>query len=132
MKELDETGTLRKTYPYYVHVARFGDDLILVALAWEAVVDYSLRLKNELAGPRVWVAAYSNEIYNYLPSLRVLQEGGYEAGGSLLGYTRAPARLAPSVEELVVGKVHELASKLQKSSNQGDADQSPRQPGTGK
>ncbi len=132
LKELDETGTLRKTYPYHVHVARFGDDLILVALAWEAVVDYSLRLKDELAGPKVWVAAYSNEIYNYLPSLRVLKEGGYEAGGSLLGYTRVPARLAPSVEELVVGKVHELASKLQKSSNQGDADQPPRQPGTGK
>lgn len=120
LKELDETGTLRKTYPYYVHVARFGDDLILAALAWEAVVDYSLRLKDELAGPKVWVAAYSNEIYNYLPSLRVLQEGGYEAGGSLLGYTRAPARFAPSVEALVVGKVHELASKLQKSSDHTD------------
>ena len=119
LKQLDETGTLRKTYPYYVHVARFGDDLILVALAWEVVVDYSLRLKKELDGPNVWVAAYSNEAFNYLPSLRVLQEGGYEAGGSLLGYTRAPARLAPSVERLVVEKVKELVEKTRSSSRDG-------------
>lgn len=116
LKELDETGTLRKTYPYYVHVARFGDDLTLVALAWEVVVDYSLRLKKELTGPPVWVAGYSNEMYNYLPSLRVLKEGGYEAEGSLTRYTHAPARFAPSVEATVVGKVHELLGKLRESS----------------
>lgn len=115
LEQLDETGTLPTTYPYHVHVVRFGDDLILVALAWEVVVDYSLRLKKELAGPKVWVAGYSNEMFNYLSSLRVLTEGGYEAGGSILGYTRAPARLAPSVEGIVVGKVKELAERTETS-----------------
>jgi len=113
LKELDENGKLRTSYPYHIHVARFGDDLIMVALAWEVVVDYSLRLKAELAGPAVWVAGYSNEIYNYLPSLRVLKEGGYEAGGSLLSYSTVPARFAPSIEKTIVDKVHELARKKQ-------------------
>ena len=117
LKELDETGTLRKTYPYYVHVVRFGDDLTLVGLAWEVVVDYSLRLKKELDGPGVWVAGYSNEMFNYLPSLRILKEGGYEAEESLTRYTRVPARFAPSVETLVVGKVHELVGKLRESNS---------------
>jgi len=117
LEQLDHTGTLPTTYPYHVHVVRFGDDLILVALAWEVVVDYSLRLKKELASPKVWVAGYSNEMFNYLPSLRVLNEGGYEAGGSLLGYTRAPARLAPSVEKIVVGKVKELAERTKRSAD---------------
>lgn len=111
LEKLDQTGELSRTYPYHVHVIRFGDDMILVGLAWEVVVDYSLRLKKELAGPKVWVAGYSNEMFNYLPSLRVLREGGYEAGGSLLGYTSAPAPLAPSVEKLVVGKAKELAER---------------------
>jgi hypothetical protein len=100
---------------------RFGDDLILVGLAWEVVVDYSLRLKKELAGPKVWVAGYTNEMFNYLPSLRVLKEGGYEAGGSLLGYTRAPARLAPSVEERVVGKVKDLAERTRAPARASEA-----------
>ena len=119
LRELDQNGKLRKTQPYYVHVAQFGSDLTLVALAWEVVVDYSLRLKAELAGPPVWVAAYSNEVLIYLPSLRVLKEGGYEGGGALLGYTRLPATFAPSVEKLVVDKVHELVGKV-RSPNDDD------------
>ena len=88
------------------------------------MVDYSLRLKKELAGPKVWVAGYSNETFNYLPSLRVLTEGGYEAGGSLLGYTRAPARLAPSVEGIVVGKVKDLAERTKLSPGLSQTDPS--------
>ena len=65
-----------------MQVVRFGGDLTLVAIGGETVVDYSLRLKRELAGPSVWVAGYSNDVFTYLPSARVLQEGGYEAGGA--------------------------------------------------
>lgn len=69
-------------------MVRFGDDLTLVALASEVVVDYSLRIKRELDGdssvdataPAVWVAGYSNGYFGYVPSARVADEGGYEAG----------------------------------------------------
>jgi len=91
---------------------RFGEDLILVALPGEVVVDYSLRLKLELAGPTVWVAGYSNDVFGYLPSLRVLEEGGYEGGGAMR-YTSFPGPFAPSVEKLVVDKVHELAQETE-------------------
>ena len=91
-----------------VEVALFGEDLILVAMPGETVVDYSLRFKSELAGPAVWVAGYSNDVFGYLPSLKVLEEGGYEGGGAMR-YTSLPGPFAPSVEKLVVDKVHELA-----------------------
>jgi neutral ceramidase len=112
LKELEEAGKLRTTYPTLVQVVRFGEDLILVALPGEVVVDYSLRLKSELAGPAVWVAGYSNDVFGYLPSLRVLEEGGYEGGGAMR-YTSLPGSFAPSVETLIVDKVHELAKKTQ-------------------
>lgn len=108
LKELQETGRIRETYPYKVHVVRFGTDLVLVALAGEVVVDYSLRLKRELAGPTVWVAGYSNDVFGYVPSKRVLLEGGYEAGGAML-YGSLPGPFAPTVEERIISKVHELA-----------------------
>jgi neutral ceramidase len=110
LEELEKNGKIRTTYPYLVQVVRFGDDLTMVALAGEVVVDYSLRLKSELLGRAVWVAAYSNDVFGYVPSLRVLKEGGYEAGDAML-YTDLPGPFAPSVEELLVTKVHELVDK---------------------
>ncbi len=111
LKELEQTGKIRTTYPYLVQVVQFGSDLTLVALAGEVVVDYSLRLKAELPGPRVWVAGYCNDVFGYIPSLRVLQEGGYEGGGAMR-YTPLPGPFAPSVEKRVIDKVHELANKV--------------------
>jgi hypothetical protein len=112
LAELEKTGKLRTTYPTLVQVVRFGEDLILVAMPGETVVDYSLRFKSELAGPAVWVAGYSNDVFGYLPSLKVLKEGGYEGGGAMR-YTSFPGPFAPSVEKLVVDKVHELAQKTE-------------------
>jgi len=122
LKELEQTGKIRTTYPYLVQVVQFGNDLTIVALAGEVVVDYSLRLKAELArlgagatperaGPPVWVTGYCNDVFGYVPSLRVLQEGGYE-GGDAVRYTMLPGPFAPSVEKRIVDKVHELVGKV--------------------
>ncbi len=93
----------RAPHAYSVQVIRFGPDLTLVALGSEVVVDYSLRLKKELAGEAaVWIAGYSNDYNGYIPSLRVLQEGGYEA----------KTGWAADVEERIIAKVHELHRSL--------------------
>jgi glycerophosphoryl diester phosphodiesterase len=110
LAELDRHGRIAATYAYPVHVVRFGGDLTLVALAGETVVDYSLRLKRELPGTPLWVAGYSNDVFGYVPSVRVLAEGGYEAGGAFR-FSTLPGPLAASVEERIVGKVHELVRK---------------------
>jgi hypothetical protein len=102
-------------------VAQFGDDLTMVGLAGEVVVDYSLRLKAELGGaasagatPAVWVAGYCNEVFGYVPSQRVLQEGGYEARDSILYYDITVTPFTPSVEKLIVDKVHELVHQVRR------------------
>lgn len=113
LKELEQTGTICTTYPYLVHVVQFGSDLTVVALSGEVVVDYSLRLKAELTGPPVWVAGYCNDVLGYIPSLRVLQEGGYE-GGDAMRNTTLPGPFATSVEKRIVDKVHELVTKVRR------------------
>jgi len=107
LQQLEHEGKIPSTYPYLVQTVRFGDDLTIVALAGEVVVDYSLRLKSELAGSPLWVAGYSNDVFGYVPSVRVLREGGYEGGGAML-YTPLPGPFAPSVEERIVNAVHAL------------------------
>lgn len=96
-----------------VQVLAFGADLTLVAIGGEVVVDYALRLKRELQGPAaVWVAGYSNDVFGYLASKRVLEEGGYEGGGANTRILNHPGPFTPQVEDTVVGKVHELLRPL--------------------
>jgi hypothetical protein len=105
LRVLDEGGSFPPTYPYPVQVWRLGDDLIWVILGGEVVVDYSLRLKRELGRERTWVASYANDVMNYIPSRRVLLEGGYEGGGATIPYgLHAPWN--DEVEELIVREVH--------------------------
>jgi neutral ceramidase len=113
LKRMDEEGKLPVSYPYPVQVVRFGEDLVLAALGGEVVVDYSLRLKRELAGPAaVWVAAYSNDVMAYIPSERVLLEGGYEGGGAMRFSVTHPGPWASGTEERIIKKVKELDGKL--------------------
>lgn len=96
-----------------VQVVRFGGDLTLVALGGEAVVDYSLRLKRELAGPAsVWVAGYTNDVFGYLPSRRVIREGGYEGISANTRILNHPGRFADDAEDRVVAKAQELLRSL--------------------
>lgn len=108
---LRERGSLPSQYPYPVQVLRIGDQLSLVALGGEVVVDYSLRLKREIQDPHVWVAGYSNDVMTYIPSLRVLKEGGYEAGDAMKWGTH-PAPWSDQVEEQIVSTVHRLRQGL--------------------
>jgi hypothetical protein len=92
-----------------VQVIQFGSDMTLVAIGGEVVVDYSLRLKRELKGPAaVWVAGYSNDVFGYLGSKRVIEEGGYEGGGANTRILNHPGRFSYDAEEKIIAKVHEL------------------------
>jgi hypothetical protein len=79
----------------------------LVALGGEVVVDYAIRLAREYPGRSMWVAGYSNDVFGYVPSLRVLREGGYEGGDAMIYYAR-PGPFNEQVEELIIGKAHQL------------------------
>ncbi|MCI0464775.1 MAG: neutral/alkaline non-lysosomal ceramidase N-terminal domain-containing protein [Gemmataceae bacterium] len=111
LDELEKTGKIKSTYAYPIQVVQFGGDLTMVALAGEVVVDYALRLKKELVGQPLWVAGYSNDVFGYVPSVRVLKEGGYEGGGAMR-FTRLPGPFAPSVEERIVSTVHQLIRQV--------------------
>jgi hypothetical protein len=107
LARLDRGEQIPSKLPYAVQTWTFGDELAMVFLSGEVVVDYSLRLKGEFRSEKLWVNGYANEVPCYIPSRRILQEGGYEAETSLWYYDR-PARLAPATEDLIVSTVHEL------------------------
>lgn len=111
LDQLDRDGQLASTYPYPVQTWRIGDGPTFVLLGGEVVVDYAVRLKMELDAGRTWVAAYANDVMAYIPSLRVLREGGYEGGGAML-YYGLPSPWSEEVESLVVAEVRKQVAAL--------------------
>lgn len=121
--QLEERGGIQTRYAFPLQVIQFGTDLTLAAICGETVVDYSLRLQKDLKSnletttamePIIWVAGYSNNVFGYLPSLRVLNEGGYEGGGAMT-YTSYPGPFTDSVEKRVISKIKELTIKARKA-----------------
>lgn len=108
LEKIDAEGELSPTYPYPVQVWSFGDQLDWVALGGEVVVDYSLRLKDVLGPGKTWVAGYSNDVMSYIPSERVLAEGGYEGDSSMVVYNQ-PSRWRAGLEDQIVEAVQNLA-----------------------
>ena len=110
----EREGGLAKTYPYPVQVWKLGDKLNWIFLGGEVVVDYALRLKRNLGEDRTWVTAYSNDVMAYIPSLRILKEGGYEGGGAMVYYAQ-PGPWSERVEEQVVEAVQRILNRLANS-----------------
>lgn len=95
---------------YPIQVWRFGPELTLIALTGETVVDYSLKFKAAYGWNTIWVCGYNNDLLSYVPSLRVLKEGGYEGVAGMFEYGhRAP--YTETVEEQITAKVDELVKQ---------------------
>lgn len=112
LKAYDERRPIRRT-PFPLQAVRFGKDLTLVALGGEVVVDYALRAKREFGHEKepLVVAGYSNDVMCYIPSLRVLKEGGYEAVDSMLYYGQ-PGPFAEDVEDRVFTALRALLRRV--------------------
>ena len=109
LEEWDRRGELKPSYPYPLQAWKFGDDLNWVILGGEAVVDYSIRIKHELGRDDTWVTSYANDVMAYIPSRRVLGEGGYEGTESRFVYG-LPAPWDPSVEQVIIDAIRALTA----------------------
>lgn len=101
LEQLEKAGQLDSTYPYPVQLWEVGNAVDFAILGGEVVVDYSLRLKTEWPSQQLWVAGYANDVMAYIPSRRVLKEGGYEGASSMI-YYGLPTVWSPKVEDMIV------------------------------
>lgn len=106
-----EGRPLAATQACPVQVVRFGGELLLIALGGEPVIDFALQFKKEFAGSLTWVAGYSNDMFGYVPTRRIQQEGGYEGGRAAL-WSAVPMPVAQTTEERVVAAVRRLVGRV--------------------
>ncbi|MEM7386871.1 MAG: neutral/alkaline non-lysosomal ceramidase N-terminal domain-containing protein, partial [Verrucomicrobiota bacterium] len=102
----DIMNHVRNGYPYPIQTWVFGDQVRWISLGGEVVVDYALAIKEAFAGEAsaIWVAGYSHDVMAYIPSVRVLREGGYEGGGSMV-YYGLPGPWDESIETRILDTV---------------------------
>jgi hypothetical protein len=110
LRAYDQGSPIRR-YPYPVEAIAFGKSLTILALGGEVVVDYALRVKKEYGSKGIVVAAYSNDVMSYIPSHRVLKEGGYEASESMIYYGQ-PGPYAEDVEDRISGTVEKVMARV--------------------
>jgi hypothetical protein len=106
MLKLQADDDVPKTYPYPIQCWRVGD-LLWLTMGGEVVVDFSLKFKKQY-GPRTWVTSYCNDVMAYIPTFRVLQEGGYEGQSSMAVYGLPADRWKENVEDLVTEGINQL------------------------
>ncbi len=91
------------SYPYYpVQTWQLGEQT-LVILGGEVVVDYAFILRDSL-GNDLMIMAYANDVMTYIPSERILKEGGYEGEESMWVYGHHGTWM-PGIEEKIVNEV---------------------------
>ena len=99
---------LLQSYPAPFALWQFGADLTLVAFSGETVVDY-VRLSQQSLGPlNLWVSGYNNDVFGYLPTTRILREGGYETRGLYVEY----GLFRQGVEDIVMESIESMARKV--------------------
>ncbi|QOY84907.1 neutral/alkaline non-lysosomal ceramidase N-terminal domain-containing protein [Paludibaculum fermentans] len=113
MLALYQEGRAPRTLQYPVQVIRFDQGFTLVALGGEVVIDYSLWVQRTFPGERLMVAGYSNDVACYIPSARVLREGGYEAVDSMIYYGH-PGPFTEEVEPRIQDAITKAMSRVKK------------------
>ena len=106
MLKLQADDDVSKTYPYPIQCWRVGD-LLWLTMGGEVVVEFSLNFKKQY-GSRTWVTSYCNDVMAYIPTFRVLQEGGYEGQSSMAVYGLPADRWKENVEDLVTEGINQL------------------------
>ena len=107
---LDRSEPLPTAYRSSLALWRFGDDLTFVGLPGEAVADYVPMIGQALATEPLWIAAYCNESFGYLPTARILEEGGHET----IGLTLDIGLFSPKVQDAVLTAVRQLATTAER------------------
>ena len=115
LARLDRGEKLLSHVDYPIQTWSFGESFCMNFLAGEVCVDYALRLKSELDRERFWLNAYCNDFGCYIPSERLVNEGGY-GGGAEVPYFALPATLKGGLEKLIVDEVHRRVCSLARAS----------------
>ena len=106
MEKVKKEEAFQKSYPYPLQIWKLGNQSVF-ALGGELLVGYSIQLK-KIFGSNIFVLGYSNDVMAYIPTEKVLLEGGYEGESSQIVYG-LPAKWKSGIEDKIFSEIEVLA-----------------------
>ncbi len=111
MLEAYDRGAPVRHVAFPLQAIRFNGDLTLLALGGEVVVGYGLRAKKTYPKENLVVSGYCHDVMCYIPTRRVLEEGGYEPVTSMIYYGQ-PGPFTADVEETIFTGIDQLMQQV--------------------
>jgi hypothetical protein len=105
---MEKNDPFMSSYPYPLQVWQIGGQM-LVSMGGEVVVAYANSLKR-IYGPDIFVMGYSNDVMSYIPSVTILEEGGYEGYVAQQVYG-LPNTWKPAIESMIIQEIIRLAGQ---------------------
>jgi hypothetical protein len=103
IKQIKE-GLVKDHAPIYISVWYLGDETRLIAMEGEVSTEYALLLKRMFPGGKTMVLGYTNGVYYYVPTRKMITEGGYEVDyNNCFGSFRGA--FVPEIEDIIVGQI---------------------------
>jgi hypothetical protein len=110
LKAYDEGNPVR-SISLPIQATQLGSELTFLALGGEVVVGYSLRVKSEHPQHNFMIAGYCHDVACYIPTEKVLQEGGYEADSSMIYYGQ-PGPFTSTVEDRIFQSINAVLHRV--------------------
>ncbi len=108
IEKIKATGkSLPKQYHTALAIWQFGQDLTMVRLSGEVVSDYIPLIGKTIGHLKLWIMAYCDDCFAYVPSDRVFEEGGYEARDFITGY----GFMTAGIESVLLNQIRKLAKQ---------------------
>lgn len=101
LKDYDEISE-KNFLPYTISLLRLDEKTAIISLESEVVSYYGKSIKKILEGQDILTLGYSNSMRCYIPTRKILEQGGYEA------VSFVPARLSgpfeQEIEDIIIGR----------------------------
>ncbi len=117
LKVLDSGGTLPTKYSAPIAAWSFGNDLTIVAFPTETVSEYAINLRAKYPDEPLWVSGYNNDLFGYIPTAKIVREGGHETIGVTTWLWGTDLKnqvglFSENVEKVMMDRASELIKEL--------------------
>lgn len=104
-------GKAKEQLPCTISVWQLDGKTHLVGIEGEASTEYALAIKNYFSKGNMVVLGYCNGVPCYIPTRKMIAEGGYEADTNYFYGLQGP--FMPEIEDIIIGRVARLLYKTQ-------------------
>lgn len=105
-----QDGSIKDRLPHYICVWHLDANTRMVAMEGEVSTEYSLLIKRLLSPYTTLTLGYTNGVYCYIPTRKMIGEGGYEASCNFFFNLRGP--WVPEIEDIIIGQIAKAELRL--------------------